>query len=279
MVELVAMKQQERDARADMRLGDYIMTHLASEQVFVHIHHPNLGLFALMLREVFSRMGCSSAEIERALSHYRSSPFPVEELPIHPRIAEHFGLKWARDDLKYRFAFGERVTWDEYCQRYIAHDWSEHLQCCLARAHRDLPCAELEALATELETASARYDSSEGYFALSATRQRLGDLAGSLDAILLALRSDPLSVGYVTRHAELLLATGHMEEALAAAEDVVVWQPQFAPARIALLETHYRLGQRQEALQEARAAFALAPLHPHVVRRLEELEIASRGSG
>jgi tetratricopeptide (TPR) repeat protein len=74
------------------------------------------------------------------------------------------------------------------------------------------------------------------------------------------------------RHAEILLATGRIEDALAAAQDVVIWQPAYAPARIALFEAYDRLGRVEEALNEARAAFAVAPDHPHVRLRLAEIE-------
>jgi tetratricopeptide (TPR) repeat protein len=278
LMELVMLKQQERDARADMHLGDYIMAHLGSERLFLHVHHPDLGLFAQIVREVFPRIGCTSAEIEQALSHYRASPFPPEEHPIHPRIAEHLGLRWAHHDLRYRLPFGERATWDVFCQRYVAHDWNEPLQHCLARCHRDLPRNELETLASELEAASARYDSSEGYFGLCDTRWRLGDLRGSLEAVRRAVSVEPFALNFATRHAELLSANGYLDEGLAAAEDVVAWQPQYAQARILLFEIYDQLGRTRDALREARAALTLAPDHPHVVRRLAEFENALAGS-
>ena len=86
------------------------------------------------------------------MSHHRVAPFAPWDMPIHPRIAEHLGLKWASHDLKYKLApFGERVTWDQYCQRYVTHDWNEPLQRCLAVANQNLPRAELESLAGDLE--------------------------------------------------------------------------------------------------------------------------------
>jgi tetratricopeptide (TPR) repeat protein len=275
MVELMALHQQKRDALCDMRLGDYIMANLASEQVFTHLHHPSLNVFALMLREVFARIGCSSAQIERALSHHRAAPFPPWEMPIHPRIAEHLGMKWVFRELKYRLpSFGDRVTWEQYCQRYVTLDWNESLQRCLARAGQDLPRAEQETLAAELETASARYDSTDGYCALSDLRRRLGDLTGSLAAIRHARSREPLWWHYATRHAQLLIRTGHLEEALVIAEDAASRHPEERDARITLFEVYHRLGRNQEALQEMRAALALIPTDPYVAQRFAQLESA-----
>ena len=272
-VELVVMYQQKRDALCDMRLGDYIMANLTSKPVFTHMHHPNLELFGLMLREVFSRLGCSSTEIERALSHHRSSPFPSWEMPIHPRIAEHLGVKWVSDELKYRFPlFGERVTWDQHCQRYVSHDWNEPLHRCLALADQNLPREDLQTLAADLETASARYDSSEGYRALSDLRRRLNDLRGSLAAIQRAVSLEPFWWHYATRHARLLILTGQWEQGLAVAEDTAAWNPGIAEVRIALCKAYRELGRNQEAVQEARAALAIVPDHPHVLSQLAELE-------
>jgi tetratricopeptide (TPR) repeat protein len=272
MIELVAQKQQERDAQADMKLGDYIMRHLTTERVFIHLHHPNLALFQLMLREVFARMDCTTAEIERAVGAYRASPFPPEEPPVHPRIAEHLGLQWATPGLAYRFYFGERLTWETFCARYVAHDWNHPLQHCLSFAHRDLPRDELERIVTELEPAAARYDSSEGYFALSDMRRRLGDLPGSLAALDRALASDPLSLPCLARRAELLLETDCAEEGMQAARDLVSWQPGFVQARITLFESYSRLGRLDDALAQARAALALEPHHPHILHRLADFE-------
>jgi tetratricopeptide (TPR) repeat protein len=273
LVELVVMHQQQRDAVCDMRLGDRIMANLASERVFAHMHHPSLQLFAFMLCEVFSRMGCSSEQIERSLSHYRTTPFPPGDMPIHPRIAEHLGLKWACHDLRYQIPpFGEHVTWDQYCQRYVSHDWNEPLQRCLAVAKQNLPRAELETVASELETASARYEASEGYCTLSDIRRRLDDLTGSLEAIRRAISLDPFAWHYATRLARLLILTGQREEGLAAAKYVAAWNPEVAEVRIVLLETYAKLGSRQEALQEARAALAIVPDHPYVLHRLADLE-------
>jgi hypothetical protein len=271
LTELVSLKQQERDTQADMKLGQYFMDRLPSERVFLHMHHPNLSLFAHMVREVFSRADCSTQQIEQVLSHYRGTPFPSAEVPIHPRIAEHFRLSWATPELKYRFEFGERVSWDEYCSRYVNHDWNEPLQTWLKMAHTNRPRAELELLAAGLETAAARYDSAEGFFALAETRRRLGDIAGSLDAIERAYQSDPLSVTYTARRSELLFLYGRRDEGLAAAMDLAVWQPRFKQGRLNLLEMYMQLGRPEDALGEARAAFALDPLHPLAVQRLAQL--------
>ena len=280
LVELMVMHQQKRDELCDTRIGDYIMANLASDRLFTHMHHPSLELFALLLREVFTRMGCSSAQIEQAMSHHRVAPFAPWDMPIHPRIAEHLGLKWASHDLKYKLApFGERVTWDQYCQRYVTHDWNEPLQRCLAVANQNLPRAELESLAGDLETAATKYEASEGYSTLSDLRRRLGDLSGSLAAIRDARSLEPLWWHYATRHAQLLILTGDLQEALAIAEDAATWHPREADARITLSEVYYRLGRKQDALQEVRAALVFVPDHPWLLQRQAELEKVSSSTG
>jgi tetratricopeptide (TPR) repeat protein len=275
LMELVTQKQRERDAQADMQLGDYITSRLPTEQVFVHLHHPNLALFLVMLREVFARLGCSGAEIEGAAAATRISPFPPAEPPVHPRIAEHLGLQWATPDRTYRFAFGERLSWETFAARYVAHDWNEPLQRALSEIHQDLPPAELADLAARMEAAASHYDSAEGFFALTLLRQRLGDLPGAMAAARRMLEIDPQSIQLIARHAELLVETGEVAAGLAACEDLVTWQPGFAQARIIVFETYARLGRVADALREARAAYALEPAHPHIVRRLAELETAA----
>jgi Polysaccharide biosynthesis enzyme WcbI len=275
-IELCVAAQRARDVRADTRFGDCITDRLTSEYVFTHPHHPSAALCRIMAREVFSRMDCGTQEIEAALLTCRHTLFPYWQIPVHPGIADHLRLAWASPDRKYSFAFGERVTWSEYCDRYVAHDWGRELQDCLARAQQseDLSRADLTSLAAEMETAASRYASADGLFALSKIRARLGDVDGAIEAATSALGSAPYAWYYQTHLALLLSEAGRLDEALTVAEDVVEWMLHLPDPHITLAIVQKRRGCREAMRRAARAALAIAPDNARARRVLADAEMA-----
>jgi tetratricopeptide (TPR) repeat protein len=271
MVELGIAAQKARDLRSDMSFNDYIMSQLTEHRPFIQPHHPDLEMFNRLARETFARIGCTPVEIEAALAHRRYVPGSAQEVPIHPRIVEHFGLRWAPPDLRYISAFGERMTWTQFCRRYVAHDWSERLQTCLARATEVTTTDEAAILATELEGAAREYDSAEGYSALSDLWRRLGRLDAALDAIERALISNPTVWPCSIRRVDLLLAMERPADALAVAQDLAVSLPEIPDAYISLFEAHRQLGDVQEAATIAAAAAAIFPDHSYIAGRAAQL--------
>jgi len=271
-VELGIATQKARDAQSDMSFCDCIMGQLAEHRPFIQPHHPSLEMFNRLARETYARIGCSQAEIDAALAHGRHSPFSLEEVPVHPRIAAYFGLRWAVPELKYHCPLGVRMTWVQFCRRYVAHDWGENLQRCLARATKTATTEEATELAAALEAAVSQYESAEGYGALGAIRRRLGQPDAALTAIEQALIADPMGWKYQVWRVHLLLALGRLTDALAAAEDVAAWQPHVVDAVLALAEAHFQLGDAERAACIARRVLATNPTHPYVLAKVEAFE-------
>ncbi|MEJ0047021.1 MAG: hypothetical protein WDN04_13595 [Rhodospirillales bacterium] len=65
--------------------------------------HPNLRIFSLIATSLFRRMGVDGARIEIGLRSLHEAPFPPTELPVHPKIAEHFGLSYGGPATRYRY--------------------------------------------------------------------------------------------------------------------------------------------------------------------------------
>jgi hypothetical protein len=42
------------------------------------------------------------------------------QVPVHPKVAEALGVKWASENTKYLYG-GEQITWETYVRRYIEH--------------------------------------------------------------------------------------------------------------------------------------------------------------
>jgi hypothetical protein len=46
--------------------------------------------------------------------------FDQMQVPVHPKVAEALGVRWATPERKYRFR-QEELTWEQYVRRYIDH--------------------------------------------------------------------------------------------------------------------------------------------------------------
>ena len=42
----------------------------------------------------------------------------TQQVPVHPRVAEALGVRWATAQRQYRFR-QEELTWEQYVRRYI----------------------------------------------------------------------------------------------------------------------------------------------------------------
>jgi hypothetical protein len=109
--------------KTDMQLANFIESHLATDRVFVASNLPG----PLLLREMVDQVlddgmlrdlvdpATLAAELDILLDGYAGQQ---EEIPIHSRVASHFGLAWWSADFKYRWMNNLR-THREYILDYI----------------------------------------------------------------------------------------------------------------------------------------------------------------
>jgi hypothetical protein len=104
------------DEKYDCRIGGFVLDRFQSEQVFYTTNHPNRQVFELLLATIIRRLGVK-ASIPRiaAFDHLRAL-----QVPVHPKVAEGFGVCWATPDRRYPFRH-EELTREQYVRRYIDH--------------------------------------------------------------------------------------------------------------------------------------------------------------
>jgi hypothetical protein len=111
------------EANDDMRLAAYIQRNFSTTRMFISPTLPAPALLREMveqvldhpaLRDAVPKARCS-AELDTLLDGYVGWQ---EELPVHKRVATHFGLSWWSPDFKYCWMNNYR-TYREYTLDYI----------------------------------------------------------------------------------------------------------------------------------------------------------------
>jgi hypothetical protein len=119
-----ATRSQAMDARADVKLWDWIQTNIRTRAVFDAPTLPTVATTGHLLKQLLERTDrLTSAEHLRArqetdflLRDY--SGRDTEMLPIHPLVAARLGLTWYDPDRMHRW-HGHEWTFREYIVKYI----------------------------------------------------------------------------------------------------------------------------------------------------------------
>lgn len=126
MMELHTQNQRERDALCDLDVAGFIEARLRGECLFRSPNHPVPALQHWVAAEICARMGVP-AEAIAAVIAARHDGVPQSETPVHPAVAQHFGLAWATPERRYRFHDEGGFTFVEFAGRYMRHEWSPDL--------------------------------------------------------------------------------------------------------------------------------------------------------
>jgi len=114
------------DRRHDVKLMPVMRDRFREQRVFVAPHErgsPVIRAIVMQLLETPALLDAFDLDDARAaIDHItRNWSASRQELPVHPRVAAHFGLAWWSPDLRYRI-HGNRFTFRDYIIRYIR--WS-----------------------------------------------------------------------------------------------------------------------------------------------------------
>jgi hypothetical protein len=120
-MELEASRLRTRDADCDVKMSACVLENFRKTRLFWTANHTTSEL----LRELLERLATFAAQerpqltefdVESAIK-YRFSPegpLGVMSVPIHPRIAEHFGLEWYDPDEQHQAYGNARYSYQEY---------------------------------------------------------------------------------------------------------------------------------------------------------------------
>lgn len=125
----IAMEYQRvRDRHCgDYRTGDIIEAQFRSKPLFRTPSHPVGELTAYLAQATLPRIGLTADEQDRLASEDYSAHFPIEERPIHPQVAAHFGLEWATADRQYEICQDGTYTFTEWVLRYLRTEINEDI--------------------------------------------------------------------------------------------------------------------------------------------------------
>lgn len=255
--ELYQDRQRQRDAKTGFDLAPLIEADFRTHALFRSPHHPNLPLFGAIASQLFELLNVPAETIRLALASLRTSPFPPDELPIHPAIARHFGLAFADAETRYTY-FGEgRFTFAEYVLRYMRYENDRGLRIGTAMALGGGDANQALAL---LDAGLANVPGSiSGLRTRALMLERVGRRDEAIDAYRRSVEADPEDLESLVALADALAQHGDGAGAEAAARRALAIAPDHAPAHAALAHAALAAGDTRLALASAREAARLVP--------------------
>jgi hypothetical protein len=113
--EINVAKARQLDLDADVKLGQFVLDTFRRERLFVTYNHPSPQMLQHMAQALCEALGFADAR--PALPKANQDGVGEIQVPIHPKVAAHFGLEWFDPDALYRY-FDEHLSAREYMLRY-----------------------------------------------------------------------------------------------------------------------------------------------------------------
>lgn len=250
--------QKRRDEACGFAVAELMERHFREEPIFLTPDHPTRRIFLHIVQSCFARLGAPEHLIARLPHLIRRSFFPQDALPVHPRVAAHFGLAWAGEATRYPFWMDGDFTFAEFIGRYLRYD------CCADFAIGGHICTDParlgEAIACLRAGLAAHPKADRAWTLLSHVLIADGALPAALDAARRAVEINPREAEHCAHLGNLLTNAGEITAARAAYERAVALEPEHTPW-LRLLTLHWeRQGKRAEAGALAASLAAKDPL-------------------
>jgi hypothetical protein len=105
------------DKQFDIAIGDYILTNFRKRRLFHTTVRPNWLVFNLLLQYVAKALSVTEpVSLGENVDRMLCEP----QVPVHPKVAREFGVRWASEKTRY-IVHGREVTWEAYVRSYIEH--------------------------------------------------------------------------------------------------------------------------------------------------------------
>lgn len=128
LLQLETARIQTREAHCDVRISDFVLEKFRVRRLFWTVNHPTSEMLAELMDRLLrasdlAQPALQDADVARTLASYfgTSGPLGVVSVPVHPKIAEHFGLQWYDPDERYRSWDGSACSYIEYFRGMIRH--------------------------------------------------------------------------------------------------------------------------------------------------------------
>lgn len=183
--------QRQRDAVAGIDLAGIIVDCFRTKQLFTMRGHQELPLFAPVADRVFRQMQIAPAAIEEGLANLLSVPVRDRDMPMHPRLIQHYGLEWLDPEATFMDPWWGPITFREWVRRYMDYDWNRDLHMGIYLAGQ----AGADALPDLQRGIASSPNSLFGLRTLSEVYAARGEFERAEDALRRAARIDPVYTG------------------------------------------------------------------------------------
>jgi hypothetical protein len=114
------------DAENTVKIGSYILNHFRTERLFWSVNNPTNKLFADLLFQVLH--ACFGSMIERSTADLGGIAareiFGTLNVPIHRKVAKHFGLTWCDPRERYNYFDRAHLSYNQYFEKLIETSYS-----------------------------------------------------------------------------------------------------------------------------------------------------------
>lgn len=260
LFEEVVERQRRRDRATGYQLADTIAARFRDEPLFLSPNRPAPRMTLSVAERLFPRLGVALDAAQ--LGPWRALPFlGGPELPIHPAVCRHFGLRFGGAHWDYRGPSGEGETFARFAAGYMRFETGFAARRIAQLIPRVVEGDDAEALAT-LEDALARWPlSAEGHHALAIALMRGERIEEAFAAVRRALALDPWEGQFHGTLSVLWARRGRLDEAIAADRRAIALNPSGSHhhAHLGGLLAERAQRMREEGEQELRRAIGLEP--------------------
>lgn len=116
MVSASIERERERQKWTPVNYVDLIVKNYRDQRLYNTVNHPGSLLMNHAAKGVLAELGFDAPD--DATLEALGEPFAEFELPIHPKIADHFGWDFAGPETEYTI-YGRQMTFARYAANYV----------------------------------------------------------------------------------------------------------------------------------------------------------------
>ncbi len=255
--DMIMSKLRKLGQETGFDVADIIERHFRDEPLFRSPYHPEARITHAMAETLFRQMGAGDAIVERLRRQPNLPSFRGQQLPIHPGVVRHFGLRFVEPDRRYRFMNDGFFTIEQWAGKYMRYEWNDALETGIHLAPSIATNAE--ALAKLTEALALSPGSAIGWYTLAGVHQRARRYDEALEAIVRSIEIEPTHASGHAVLGRLLELRGERERAVAAFEEAVRLDPGNAVWLRSLGRILLALKRSAEAASALRQADDLDP--------------------
>jgi cytochrome c-type biogenesis protein CcmH/NrfG len=255
--DMIMSKLRKTGQETGYDVADIIERYFREEALFRSPYHPEARITNALAATLFQQMGVGDVIVDRVRRQPNHPSFRGQQLPIHPAVVRHFGLRFVRPDRRYRFMNDGYFTIQDWAGRYMRYEWNDALETGIHLAPSITTLAEaLEKLGEGLTVSPG---SAIGWYTLAGVHQRARRYDEAMDAIVRSIEIEPIHAGGHAVLGRLLELKGERKRAVAAFQEAVRLDPFNAPWLRSMGRILRVLGRGDEAGAALRLADDLDP--------------------